>query len=167
VLKIHSSLFIGSIHEGFLDTKSKIEILTDHQIFQRYHQYSLKSGYTRDQAVTLRMLKELQPGDYVTHIDHGVGKFSGLETIEIGGVKQESVRIIYRNNDMLYVSINSLHKLSKYMGKEGEPPMINKLGSDTWKNLKQKTKSKVKDIAKGLINLYAKRRASEGYCLFS
>ncbi|HRG44440.1 MAG TPA: CarD family transcriptional regulator, partial [Saprospiraceae bacterium] len=153
---------IGSIHEGFLDTKSKIEILTDHQIFQRYHQYSLKSGYTRDQAVTLRMLKELQPGDYVTHIDHGVGKFSGLETIEIGGVKQESVRIIYRNNDMLYVSINSLHKLSKYMGKEGEPPMINKLGSDTWKNLKQKTKSKVKDIAKGLINLYAKRRASEG-----
>ena len=108
------------------------------------------------------MLKELQPGDYVTHIDHGVGKFSGLETIEIGGVKQESVRIIYRNNDMLYVSINSLHKLSKYMGKEGEPPMINKLGSDTWKNLKQKTKSKVKDIAKGLINLYAKRRASEG-----
>lgn len=154
---------IGSIHEGFLDEKSKIEILTDHQIFQRYHQYSLKSGYTRDQAVTLRMLKELQPGDFVTHIDHGVGRFSGLETIDIAGVKQESVRIIYRNNDILYVSINSLHKLSKYVGKDGEPPMINKLGSDSWKQLKQKTKRKVKDIAEGLIKLYAKRKASEGF----
>lgn len=154
---------VGSIHEGFRDEKSKIEILTDHQIFQRYHQYSLKTGYTRDQAVTLRMLKELQPGDFVTHIDHGVGKFSGLETIEIAGVKQEAVRILYRNNDLLYVSINSLHKLSKYMGKEGEPPMINKLGSDSWKQLKQKTKRKVKDIAEGLIKLYAKRRASEGF----
>ena len=154
---------IGSIHEGFLDEKSKIEILTDHQIFQRYHQYSLKTGYTRDQAVTMRMLKELQPGDYVTHIDHGVGKFSGLETIEISGIRQESVRILYRNNDILYVSINSLHKLSKYVGKDGEPPMINKLGSDSWKQLKQKTKKKVKDIAEGLIKLYAKRKASEGF----
>ena len=154
---------IGSIHEGFLDEQSKIEILTDHQIFQRYHQYSLKTGYTRDQAVTLRMLRELQPGDFVTHIDHGVGKFSGLETIDISGVRQESVRIIYRNNDILYVSINSLHKLSKYVGKDGEPPMINKLGSDSWKQLKAKTKKKVKDIAEGLIKLYAKRKASTGF----
>lgn len=154
---------IGVVHEGLTDEKSKVEILTDHQLFQRYHQYSLKTGYTRDQAVTLRILKELQPGDYVTHIDHGVGKFSGLETIDIGGVKQEAVRILYRNNDILYVSINSLHKLSKYVGKDGEPPMINKLGSDSWKQLKQKTKRKVKDIAEGLIKLYAKRKASDGF----
>lgn len=154
---------IGSIHEGFLDENAGIEILTDHQIFQRYHQYSIRGGFTRDQAVTLKALREMRPGDFVTHIDHGVGKFSGLETIDIGGVRQESVRILYKNNDILYVSINSLHKLSKYVGRDGEPPQLNKLGSDSWKQLKQKAKRKVKDIAQGLIQLYAKRRASEGF----
>lgn len=154
---------IGSIHEGFVDESLKLEILTDHQVFQRYQKYSLRKGYTRDQAVTLKILKELQPGDFVTHIDYGVGKFSGLETLEVNGVRQESVRIFYKNNDILYVSVNSLHKITRYIGKEGEPPALSKLGSDTWKQLKLRTKKKVKDIAAELIKLYARRMASPGF----
>lgn len=151
-----------SISEGFIDRELKVACYTDHQIFQRFHRYKLRQGFTRDQALNLRMLRELQPGDYVTHIDHGVGKYSGLQKIDINGHVQESVRLIYKNDDLLYVSINSLHKISKYVGKDGIVPKVDKLGSDAWNNLKRRTKKKVKDIASELIKLYAKRKASEG-----
>ncbi|NBC07261.1 MAG: transcription-repair coupling factor, partial [Bacteroidetes bacterium] len=152
-----------SIDQGFIDLDLKVACYTDHQIFQRFHRYKLRKGFTRDQALNLRMLRELQPGDYVTHIDHGVGRYSGLQKIDINGHVQESVRLIYKNNDILYVSINSLHKISKYVGKEGTTPKVDKLGSDAWKNLKRRTKKKVKDIAGKLIKLYAKRKASDGF----
>ena len=152
-----------SIDQGFIDLDLKVACYTDHQIFQRFHRYKLRKGFTRDQALNLRMLRELQPGDYVTHIDHGVGRYSGLQKIDINGHVQESVRLIYKNSDILYVSINSLHKISKYVGKEGTTPKVDKLGSDAWKNLKRRTKKKVKDIAGELIKLYAKRKASDGF----
>lgn len=152
-----------AIHEGFVDLDLKIACYTDHQIFERFHRYRLRRGFTKDQALNLKLLRDLQPGDFVTHIDHGVGRFSGLEKIDINGHIQESVRLIYKNNDILYVSINSLHKISKYSGKEGHSPQLSKLGSDAWKNLKNRTKRKVKDIAGELIKLYAKRKATPGY----
>ncbi len=152
-----------AINEGFIDPHLKTACYTDHQIFQRFHRYKLKRGYAKDQALNMRMLRELRPGDFVTHIDHGVGKYSGLEKLDINGHIQESVRLIYKNNDLLYVSINSLHKISKYVGKEGSSPRLNKLGTDTWKTIKARTKRKVKDIAQQLIKLYAKRKASEGF----
>jgi transcription-repair coupling factor (superfamily II helicase) len=152
-----------SMHGGFVDHDSKIACYTDHQIFERFHRYKLRQGFTEDMAISLKMLRELQPGDFVTHIDHGIGKYSGLETIDINGHKQESVRLFYLNNDILYVSINSLHKISRYVGKDGTEPKLNKIGSDAWKALKRKTKAKVKDIAKELIKLYAKRKASKGF----
>lgn len=152
-----------SISQGFQDSGHKILAYTDHQIFQRFHKYKVKQAYTKGQALTLKMLRELQPGDFVTHIDHGIGKFSGLQKIEVNGVQQEAVRIIYRDNDVLYVNINSLHKISKYTGKEGTIPKVHKLGSDVWAKLKHKTKKKVKDIAADLIKLYAKRKASTGF----
>lgn len=152
-----------SLHAGFIDHDLKVACYTDHQIFERFHRYKLRQGFTEDMAISLKMLKELQPGDYVTHIDHGIGRYSGLETIEINGHKQESVRLIYQNNDILYVGINSLHKISRYVGKDGTEPKLNKIGGDAWKALKRKTKAKVKDIAKELIKLYAKRKASKGH----
>jgi len=152
-----------SISKGFLDHEKNILCYTDHQIFQRYHKYKVKQAYSRGKALTIRALRELQPGDYVTHIDHGVGVYSGLQKIEVNGNLQEAVRIIYRDNDVLYVNINSLHKISKYTGKEGSPPRVNKLGSDAWEKLKNKTKKQVKDIAADLIKLYAKRKASQGF----
>ncbi len=152
-----------SIHEGFVDQSTKVTCYTDHQIFERFHQYHLRRGFTKDQAISVRMLRELQPGDFVTHIDHGIGKYSGLEKINIGGHMQESVRLIYKNNDMLYVSIHSLHKISKFVGKDGTQPALSKLGSDAWENLKRKTKGKVKDIARELIKLYALRKSAEGF----
>lgn len=152
-----------SISKGFIDLDKKVACYTDHQIFQRYHKYKVKQAYTKGKALTIRALKELQPGDYVTHIDHGVGLYSGLQKIEVNGNMQEAIRIIYRDNDVLYVNINSLHKISKYTGKEGTPPKVNKLGSDAWEKLKNKTKKHVKDIAADLIKLYAKRKASEGF----
>ncbi|MFM2146348.1 MAG: transcription-repair coupling factor, partial [Bacteroidota bacterium] len=152
-----------SIHEGFIDEDAKVVCYTDHQIFQRYHKYKVKQAYNKNKAITLRTLKELQPGDFVTHIDHGVGVFSGLQKIDVNGKLQEAVRLIYRDNDILYVNINSLHKISKYTGKEGSTPRINKLGSDTWAKLKEKTKSRVKDIAFDLIKLYAQRKARQGF----
>lgn len=154
---------LGSLHEGFIDPTLKIACYTDHQIFERFHKYKLKRGFTKDQALNLRMVRELTPGDFVTHIDYGVGRYSGLEKIVIAGRAQESVRLIYQNNDVLYVGINSLHKISKYVGKDGTAPRLNKLGSDTWKAMKRKAKKKVKDIAAELIKLYAKRKASEGH----
>ncbi|MBK8519100.1 MAG: transcription-repair coupling factor [Saprospiraceae bacterium] len=152
-----------SVYSGFIDHQNKLACYTDHQIFERFHRYKLRQGFTEDMAISLKMLRELQPGDYVTHIDHGIGKYSGLETIEISGHKQESVRLIYQNNDILYVGINSLHKITRYVGKDGTEPKLNKIGSDAWKALKRKTKAKVKDIAKELIKLYAKRKASKGH----
>ena len=152
-----------SIHEGFINEDLKIVCYTDHQIFQRYHKYRVKQAYNKNKALTLRTLRELQPGDFVTHIDHGVGTFSGLQKIEVNGRLQEAVRIIYKDSDILYVNINSLHKIAKYTGKEGTIPKINKLGSDVWNKLKDKTKARVKEIAFDLIKLYAKRKAQQGF----
>jgi transcription-repair coupling factor (superfamily II helicase) len=152
-----------SIHEGFIDHELKVVCYTDHQIFQRYHKYKVKQAYNKNKALTLKTLRDLQPGDYVTHIDHGVGTYSGLQKLEVNGRIQEAVRIIYKDTDILYVNINSLHKISKYTGKEGTVPKINKLGSDVWSKLKEKTKAKVKEIAFDLIKLYAQRKAQHGY----
>ncbi|MGZ8559541.1 MAG: transcription-repair coupling factor [Chitinophagaceae bacterium] len=152
-----------SIHEGFIDEDLKIVCYTDHQVFQRYHKYRVKQAYNKNKALTLRMLRELQPGDFITHIDHGVGVFSGLQKMEVNGRIQEAVRIIYKDSDLLYVNINSLHKIAKYTGKEGSVPKINKLGSDVWNRLKEKTKTKVKEIAFDLIKLYAQRKAQQGF----
>lgn len=152
-----------AIHEGFIDDDLKVVCYTDHQIFQRYHKYKVKQAYNKNKALTLRSLRELQPGDYVTHIDHGVGTYSGLQKIESNGKLQEAVRIIYKDSDILYVNINSLHKISKYTGKEGSVPKINKLGSDSWTKLKEKTKTRVKEIAFDLIQLYAQRKAQQGF----
>ena len=152
-----------SIHEGFIDDDLKIVCYTDHQIFQRYHKYHIKQAFNKNKALTLKTLRDLQPGDYVTHIDHGVGRYSGLQKIEVAGNIQEAVRIIYKDNDILYVNINSLHKISKYTGKEGTLPKPNKLGSDSWNKLKEKTKTKVKEIAFDLIKLYAQRKAQSGF----
>ncbi len=148
---------------GFIDHQLKVACYTDHQIFERFHKYRLKKGFTKEQAINLKMLRELQPGDFITHIDHGIGRYSGLEKININGHVQESLRIFYKNNDVLYVSINSLHKVSKYVGKDGTAPALSKIGGDAWKALKRKTKKRVKDIAKELIKLYAKRKASKGF----
>ena len=152
-----------AIHEGFIDDDLKVVCYTDHQIFQRYHKYKVKQAYNKNKALTLRSLRELQPGDYVTHIDHGVGTYSGLQKIEVNGKLQEAVRIIYKDSDILYVNINSLHKISKYTGKDGSAPKINKLGSDAWAKLKEKTKTRVKEIAFDLIKLYAQRKAQQGF----
>lgn len=153
----------NAINKGFIDHEKKIVCYTDHQIFQRYHKYKVKQAYTKGKAISLKALRDLQPGDFVTHIDHGVGRYSGLQKIEVNGNMQEAVRIIYRDNDVLYVNINSLHKISKYTGKEGTIPKVHKLGSDVWEKLKNKTKRQVKDIAADLIKLYAKRKASQGF----
>jgi len=152
-----------SIHAGFIDDEIKVVCYTDHQIFQRYHKYKVKQAYNKNKAITLKTLRDLQPGDFVTHIDHGVGTYSGLQKIEINGKLQEAVRIIYKDSDILYVNINSLHKISKYTGKEGSIPKVNKLGSDVWNKLKEKTKTKVKEIAFDLIKLYAERKAQHGF----
>ncbi len=152
-----------SIHVGFIDNDLKVACYTDHQIFERYHKYNIKEGFSKSQALLLKTLRELKPGDYVTHIDHGVGVFSGLEKIEVNGQMQEAVRLIYRDNDLLYVSIGSLHKISKYIGKEGTAPKTNKLGTDAWEQVKRRTKKKIKDIAEDLIKLYAQRKAQQGF----
>ncbi len=152
-----------SIHEGFIDEDLKIVCYTDHQIFQRYHKYKVKQAFNKNKALTIKTLRDLQPGDFVTHIDHGVGTYSGLQKLEVNGRLQEAVRIIYKDSDILYVNINSLHKISKYTGKEGTVPKVNKLGSDVWSKLKEKTKTKVKEIAFDLIKLYAERKAQHGF----
>ncbi|PJJ83281.1 transcription-repair coupling factor [Mucilaginibacter auburnensis] len=151
-----------SIREGFIDREQQIACYTDHQIFDRYYKYKLKKGYQRSQAITLKELRDLKPGDYVTHIDHGIGKYAGLEKVEVAGKQQEMIRLIYADNDLLYVNINSLNRISKYSGKEGTVPKMNKLGTDAWEKLKKTTKKKVKDIARDLIKLYAVRKAQQG-----
>ena len=152
-----------SINAGFIEHSHRSVCYTDHQIFQRYHKYKVKQAYNKNKALTLRALRELQPGDYVTHIDHGVGIYSGLQKIEVNGKLQEAVRIIYKDTDILYVNINSLHKIAKYTGKDGATPKVNKLGSDAWQKLKEKTKTRVKEIAFDLIKLYAQRKAQQGF----
>ncbi len=153
----------ASLREGFIDEHHEFVCYTDHQIFDRFHQYTAKEKFSKTKSLTLRELKTLQPGDYVVHIDYGVGRFAGLDTIDVSGNQQEALRLIYRDDDLLYVSIHSLHKVSKYSGKDSEPPSINKLGTQDWDNKKKKVKKKVKDIAKDLINLYAKRKAAPGF----
>ncbi len=152
-----------AISKGFIDREKGIVCYTDHQIFGRYHKYNVKQAYSKGKALSIKTLRELQAGDYVTHIDHGVGQYSGLQKIDVNGAIQEAVRIIYKDGDVLYVNINSLHKISKYTGKEGTAPRVNKLGSDAWEKLKNKTKKQVKDIAADLIRLYAKRKAARGF----
>ncbi|RMA66177.1 transcription-repair coupling factor [Ulvibacter antarcticus] len=151
------------LYQGFIDHDGKNVCYTDHQIFERYHKFQLKNGYAKKQAITLKELTNLEVGDYVTHIDHGIGKFGGLQKIDVEGKKQEAIKLIYGERDILYLSIHSLHKISKYNGKDGTAPKIYKLGSAAWKNLKQKTKARVKLIAFNLIELYAKRRLQKGF----
>lgn len=152
-----------ALREGFVDQSLKVICYTDHQIFERFHRYRAREKFSKSKALTLRDLHTLQPGDFVTHIDYGIGKFAGLEKKAVNGHEQESIRLVYRDNDLLYVSIHSLHKISKYSGKEGSPPLISKLGSQEWENKKAKVKGKVKDIAKELISLYAKRKTAPGF----
>ena len=154
---------ILSLHQGFIDHDNKIACYTDHQIFERYHKFHLKNGYAKKQAITLKELTNLDIGDYVTHIDHGIGRFGGLQKIDVEGKKQEAIKLIYGERDVLYLSIHSLHKITKFNGKDGKPPKIYKLGSNAWKTLKQKTKARVKHVAFNLIKLYAKRKTEKGY----
>ena len=151
------------LFQGFIDDDLKVVCYTDHQIFERYHKFQLKNGYAKKQAITLKEITNLEVGDYVTHIDHGIGKFGGLQKIEVEGKMQEAIKLFYGERDILYLSIHSLHKISKYNGKDGKEPKIYKLGSDAWKKLKQKTKTRVKEIAFNLIELYAKRRTLKGF----
>jgi transcription-repair coupling factor (superfamily II helicase) len=151
------------LYQGFIDEEMQMACYTDHQIFERYHKFSIKNGYSKKQTITLKELTTLSVGDYVTHIDHGIGKFGGLQKIQVEGKTQEAIKLVYADNDIVYVSIHSLHKISKYNGKDGTPPKIYKLGSNAWKALKQKTKARVKHIAFNLIQLYAKRRLEKGF----
>ena len=155
----------NTIHEGFVDHDLSLVCYTDHQIFDRFHKYQLKTDKTRQGKVvmTLKELNQLQFGDFVVHVDHGVGKFGGLVRTNLNGKMQEMVKLIYKDDDIIFVSIHSLHRISKYKGKEGEAPRINKLGSGAWERLKERTKTKVKDIARDLIKLYAKRKAEKGF----
>ncbi|MBR5028703.1 MAG: transcription-repair coupling factor [Bacteroidales bacterium] len=152
-----------SVSKGFIDSGHKVLCFTDHEIFERYHKYKVKDFREARESLTMKELFELKPGDYITHIDYGVGRFSGLEKIEVNGKTQEAIRLIYKDNSMLYISIHSLHKISRYVGKDGVAPVLNRLGSPAWQALKQKTKQRVKDIAKDLIKLYAQRKASKGF----
>jgi len=161
--QVHYKTVVLSLHQGFIDKAHHIAVYTDHQIFDRYHKFHLKNGYAKKQAITLKELTNLEIGDYVTHIDHGIGKFGGLQKIDVEGKKQEAIKLVYGERDILYLSIHSLHKITKFNGKDGKPPTIYKLGSKAWKNLKQKTKSRVKEIAFNLIKLYAKRKLKKGF----
>ncbi len=161
--EIHYKTIVMPLYRGFIDDGLKLVCYTDHQIFERYHRFHLKNGYAKKQAITLKELNKLEIGDYVTHIDHGIGKFGGLQKIDVEGRKQEAIKLMYGDRDILYVSIHSLHKISKYNGKDGAVPKIYKLGSAAWKKLKQKTKSRVKKIAFDLIQVYAKRKLQKGF----
>lgn len=154
-----------TLHEGFTDHDAKVCFFTDHQIFDRFHKYSLKSDRTRNGklALSLKELQQIETGDYIVHIDHGIGRFGGLIKTDVNGRPQEMIKLFYQNDDIILVSIHALHKLSKYRAKEGVPPKINKLGTGAWQRIKDKTKAKVKDIARDLIRLYAARREEKGY----
>ncbi len=152
-----------SLREGFVDEQLKIACYTDHQIFSRFHKYHIKEKFSKSKALTLKELKSLKAGDFVTHVDYGIGRFAGLEKVDVGGREQEAIRLIYRDNDILFVSIHSLHKIAKYTGKEGAVVTMSKLGSPEWENKKSKVKRQLKDIAQELIALYAKRRSANGF----
>lgn len=154
-----------TLHEGFVDHTLKYCVFTDHQIFDRFHKYNLRSDKARSGkvALSLKELNQFEPGDYVVHIDHGIGKFAGLVRIPNGNTTQEVIKLIYQNDDVVFVSIHSLHKISKYKGKEGEEPRISKLGTGAWEKMKERTKSKIKDIARDLIKLYSQRKQEKGY----
>ena len=161
--QVHYTTLVLSMHEGFIDETNKLVCYTDHQIFDRYHKFHLKNGYAKKQAITLKELTSLEIGDYVTHIDHGIGKFGGLQKIDVEGKFQEAVKLFYGDRDILYLSIHSLHKISKFNGKDGKAPQVYKLGSKAWKSLKTKTKARVKKVAFDLIKLYAKRKLEKGF----
>jgi transcription-repair coupling factor (superfamily II helicase) len=153
-----------ALTEGFIAPALKLVCFTDHQLFERYHRFRLKEGFRQTkQALTLKEIYNLQKGDYVTHIDHGVGQFSGLETIDVNGKQQEAIRLVYKDGDVLYVGIHSLHRISKFTGKDGSVPKMNKLGTQAWATLKNKTKKKIKELAFDLIQLYAKRKSQAGF----
>ncbi|MBT4338859.1 MAG: transcription-repair coupling factor [Bacteroidetes bacterium] len=152
-----------NLHAGFTDQNLNIACFTEHEIFNRFHKYKEDKSYSKNKVLSLKELYELKPGDYVTHINHGIGRFSGLQKIETQGKTQEAMRLEYKGGDLLYVSIHSLHKISRFVGKEGKEPKLHRLGSNSWENLKNKTKGQVKDIARGLIKLYAQRKATEGF----
>jgi transcription-repair coupling factor (superfamily II helicase) len=152
-----------NLHSGFTDNDLNISVFTDHQIFDRYHKFNIRGYFTKKESISVRELTGLNPGDYVVHIDHGIGKFGGLEKIEVNGKIQEAIKLVYKDNDILYVGIHSLHRISKYKGKDDSEPRIYKLGSGAWQKLKQATKKRVKDIAKDLIRLYAQRMTIPGY----
>ncbi|MCI5581765.1 MAG: transcription-repair coupling factor [Phocaeicola plebeius] len=154
-----------TLHEGFIDHQLKCCLFTDHQIFDRFHKYNLRSDKARSGkvALSLKELNQFEPGDYVVHIDHGIGRFAGLVRIPNGDTTQEVIKLVYQNDDVVFVSIHSLHKISKYKGKEGEPPRISKLGTGAWEKLKDRTKSKIKDIARDLIRLYSQRKQEKGF----
>ncbi len=156
---------LKTLHEGFIDHDLNLCCFSDHQLFDRFHKYSLKSDKARSGKVllTLKELNQFQIGDYVTHIDHGIGRFGGLFKQEVNGRTQEVIKLIYQNDDIIFVSIHNLHRISKYKGKDGQPPAVNKLGSGAWERLKERTKKKVKDIARELIQLYARRKAEQGF----
>jgi transcription-repair coupling factor (superfamily II helicase) len=156
-----------ALRQGFVDHVVKVVCYTDHQIFERFHRYRTKEKFSKSKAMTFRELQTLQPGDFVTHIDYGIGKFAGLEKKTVNGKDQEAIRLVFRDDDLLYVNIHALHKISKYSGKEGTPPLISKLGSGEWDSKKAKIRKKVKDIAKELIDLYAKRKQAPGYAFAS
>ncbi|MDC1472131.1 transcription-repair coupling factor [Flavobacteriaceae bacterium] len=160
---VHCQIIVLSLYQGFIDHDKKIVCYTDHQIFERYHKFHLKNGYSKKQSITLQELTKLEIGDYITHIDHGIGKFGGLQKIDVEGKKQEAIKLFYGERDILYLSIHALHKITKFNGKDGKPPKVYKLGSKAWKVLKQKTKSRVKEIAFNLIKLYAKRKLETGF----
>jgi transcription-repair coupling factor (superfamily II helicase) len=161
--EVHCNVIVLSLYQGFIDHDKKIVCYTDHQIFERYHKFHLKNGFTKKQSITLQELNKLEIGDYITHIDHGIGKFGGLQKIEVEGKKQEAIKLFYGERDVLYLSIHALHKITKFNGKDGKPPKVYKLGSKAWKVLKQKTKTRVKEIAFNLIKLYAKRKLETGF----
>lgn len=161
--EVHYQTIQLSLHQGFVNEDIKVAVYTDHQIFERYHKFKIKNGYAKKQTITLKELTNLDIGDYVTHIDHGIGRFGGLQKIDVEGSKQEAIKLIYGERDVLYLSIHSLHKITKFNGKDGKPPKVYKLGSKAWKTLKEKTKSRVKHVAFNLIKLYAKRKLEKGY----
>lgn len=163
--KIKFSPVIPTLHEGFVDHLKKRCIFTDHQIFDRFHKYNLRSDRARSGklALSLKELSAIEPGDYIVHVDHGVGKFAGLLRTNVNGHMQEMFKLVYAHDDIIFVSIHSLHKLAKYRGKEGVPPKINTLGTGAWNRVKERTKSKLKDIARDLIKLYAARKQEQGF----
>ena len=161
--EVNCQIIVLSLYQGFVDHDNKLVCYTDHQIFERYHKFHLKNGYTKKQSITLKELTKLEIGDYITHIDHGIGKFGGLQKIDVEGKKQEAIKLFYGERDVLYLSIHALHKITKFNGKDGKLPKIYKLGSKAWKVLKQKTKLRVKEVAFNLIKLYAKRKLETGY----